>query len=149
MSKSDQWESDLLKLYFQNIAAAGVGDAGGLLPSAAAGSAYVSLHTADPGEAGLQNTNETSYTNYARVAVVRSAAGWTISGTAPTQAANAAAITYAQCGVTGATITHFGVGDAASGATKLRYSGPLNTNLIVSNLETPSFGIGALVVTED
>jgi hypothetical protein len=33
---------------------------------------YVSLHTSDPGVGNAQTTNETAYTNYARVAVVRS-----------------------------------------------------------------------------
>ncbi len=77
MSKSDQWESDLLKLVFQNIAATKIGDAAGLLPSAGAGSLYVSLHTANPGETGLQTTSEAAYGGYARQAVVRSSGGWT------------------------------------------------------------------------
>ena len=41
---------------------------------------YVALHTADPGESGTQSTNEISYTSYARVAVARSSAGWTVTG---------------------------------------------------------------------
>lgn len=149
MSKSNSWESDMLLLFFNNTAAANIGDAGGLQPSAAAGSLYISLHTADPGETGTQNTSETAYTNYVRVAVVRSSAGWTISGTAPTQAANAAAINFAACGVTGATITHFGIGTISSGAGKLLYSGALTASLAVSSGITPSFAISALVVTED
>jgi hypothetical protein len=151
VSKSNQWESDLLKLYFQNIAAAGVGDAGGLLPSAVAGSCYVALHTADPGEAGTQATTEATYTGYARQAVVRSAAGWTVSGTAPTQVANAAAINYPACTAGGDSLTHFSVGDDLAGAGKLRYIGTLTGSpVVVSTVNTPpSFAIGALVITED
>lgn len=149
MSKSDQFESDLLKLVFQNIGAALIGDAAGLLPSAGAGNLYVSLHTADPGETGTQATNETAFTNYARVPVVRSSGGWTVSGTAPAQAANAATVSFPQCGSTGATVTHFGVGTSLSGAGKLLYSAALTTPLAVSNLVTPQFAAGALVVTED
>lgn len=67
-----------LKLLFQNLAWANVGDAGGLQPSATAGNLYVSLHTDDPGAGGDQTTNECAYTSYARVAVARSAAGWTV-----------------------------------------------------------------------
>ena len=37
--------------------------------SSVAGSLYVSLHTADPGVGGGQNTNEATYSGYARVAV--------------------------------------------------------------------------------
>lgn len=149
MSKSDSWESDLLKLLFQNLAAANIGDASGLQPSATAGNIQVSLHTSDPGETGDQTTNESAYTGYARVAVVRSSSGWTISGTAPTTISNAVAITFPQCTGGSSTITHFGVGTSSSGAGKLLYSGALTSSLSVSNLITPSFAIGALTISED
>ncbi len=124
MSKGDTFENNLLLHIFQNSAITLIGDAAGVLPSAAAGSLYVSLHTADPGEAGNQTTNETAYTNYARQAVVRSSAGWTISAN---QVSNAAAVNFPACGLTGATITHFAVGTDSSGAGKLLYKGPLGT----------------------
>ena len=149
MSKSNLWESDLLKLVFQNTACTLIGDAAGLLPSAGAGSLYVSQHTADPGETGDQTTNEATWTGYARVAVVRSAGGWTVSGTAPTQVANAALITSAACTAGSNTITHFGVGASSSGAGKLLYSGALSASLAVSAGITPEFAIGAAVITED
>jgi len=122
MSKSNTWETGLLNLVFNNVAFAGLGDAGGLLPSAAGGSLYLSLHTADPGEAGDQTTNECAYTGYARLAVVRTSGGWTISGN---QASNAALAAFAQC--TGGSSTAFfcGIGTASSGAGKLLYSIPL------------------------
>lgn len=124
MSKSNTFENDLLLLVFNNTDITLIGDAAGLQNSAAAGSLYVSLHTAEPGEAGDQTTSETAYTNYARVAVARSGAGWTVSANS---VSNAAAIAFALCGITGATITHFGVGTDAAGAGKLLYSGPLGT----------------------
>ena len=113
MSKSNTFENDLLLLVFNNTDITLIGDAAGLQNSAAAGSLYVSLHTSDPGEAGDQTTNETAYTDYARVAVARSGAGWTVTGNA---VANAALVQFPQCGVTGATLTHFGVGTDSSGA---------------------------------
>lgn len=146
MSKSNACENGLLLLLFNNTDFAGIGDAGGLQNSTAAGSLYVSLHTADPGDAGDQTTSETAYTNYARVAVARSGAGWTV---AANEASNAAVVTFPTCGVTGATLTHFGVGTASSGAGVLLYSGALTAQLIVSNGITPSYAIGALDVTED
>jgi len=146
MSKTNTFENDLLLLIFNNTDIALIGDAAGLQNSAAAGSLYVSLHTSDPTEAGSQTTNETSYTNYARVAVARSGAGWTVSSNA---VSNAAAINFAACGVTGATITHFGVGTDASGAGKLLYKGALTASLAVSAGITPSFAIGELDITED
>ena len=149
MSAGNAFENSLLLLIFQNTDIANVGDAAGLQNSATAGSLFVALHTADPGEAGDQTTNETVYTNYARVGVARSSAGWTVSGTAPTQAANAAAVTFPQCGATGATITHFSVGLVTSGASVIVASGALTASLAVANGITPSFAIGALTVTLD
>jgi hypothetical protein len=86
---------------------------------------YVSLHNADPGETGSQTTSETAYTNYARVAVVRTSSGFTESGTNPEQVANTATITFPQCGATGDTLTYWGLGLSSSGAGTLLMSGPI------------------------
>jgi hypothetical protein len=149
MSKSDSLESDFLKLLFQNVAVALVGDANGLQPSATAGSLYVGLHTSDPGEAGTQTTNEANYTGYARVAVARSSGGWTVSGTAPTQVVNAAQINFPQCTSGSSTVTHFSVGTASSGTGKLLYSGALAASLAITPAITPEIAAGAAVCTED
>lgn len=146
MSATNAFETALLNLYFLNTDHANIGDAGGLQNSATAGSFYISLHTGDPGEAGDQTTSETAYTNYARVAVARSGAGWSVSSNT---ASNAAAVNFPTCGATGATITHFGVGTASTGAGNLLFSGALTASLAVSNGITPSFGIGDLDVTVD
>ena len=146
MSKSNTFENDLLLLVFNNTDITLIGDAAGLQNSAAAASLYVSLHTSDPGEAGDQTTNETAYTDYARVAVARSGAGWTVTGNA---VANAALVQFPQCGVTGATLTHFGVGTDSSGAGKLLYSGALSASLAVSSGIQPQFAAGDLDITED
>ena len=146
MSKSNTFETDLLNLVFVNTDITLIGDAAGLQNSATAGSLYVSLHTADPGEAGAQNTNETAYTNYARVAVARTVGGWTVSGDT---VSNAALVQFPQCGVTGATLTHFGVGTDSSGAGKLLYSGSLTAPLAVSSGIQPQFAAGDLDIQED
>lgn len=147
MSKSNTFENDLLLLIFNNTDIALVGDASGIQNSATAGSLYISLHTADPGEAGDQSTSETVYTNYQRVAVARSGAGWTVSGNAVT---NAATITFDTCGASGATLTYFGVGcESGTGAGKLLYSGALSSPLAVSSGIQPQFAAGDLDVTED
>lgn len=124
MSKTNTFENELLLHIFQNADIALIGDAAGLQNSVAAGNLYVSLHTAEPGEAADQSTSEAAYTNYARQAVVRSSSGWTVSGN---QVSNAAVIAFPACGLTGATITHFGIGTDVSGAGKLLYKGPLGT----------------------
>lgn len=147
MSKSNTFENDLLNLVFNNTDITLIGDAAGLQNSATEGSLYISLHTADPGETGDQSTNETVYTNYLRVAVARNSGGWTVTGNAVT---NAATITFATCGASGATLTHFGVGcSSGTGAGKLLYSGALTSPLAVSSGIQPQFAAGDLDITED
>lgn len=141
MSVTTAFGGALLSHYFENAAHANVGDASGLQPAAAAGSLYISLHTSSPGVGGSQATNEAAYTNYARVAVARSASGWTVSGL---NISNDAAITFPTCGVTGSTVTHFGIGSAASGAGNLFFFGALSVSKAIANGDTPSFAIGEL-----
>jgi hypothetical protein len=146
VSKGNTFENELLLHIFNNSDIADIGDAGGLQNSATAGSLYVSLHTSDPGEAGDQTTNETSYGSYARVAVARSGAGWTVSGNA---VSNAAAITFPACASGTPTISHFAIGTASSSTGKILYKGALSSSLAVSTGITPSFAIGELDVTEE
>ena len=129
MSATDTLESGVLGLILNNANIANIGDATGLR--------------------GSQTTSETAYTSYARVAISRAGAGWTISGTSPTNASNAAAITFPTCGATGSTITHFGIGTSSSGAGVLLFKGALSSFLAASNGVTPSFAIGDLDVNGD
>jgi len=145
MSKGNTFENELLLLLFQNATIADIGDATGVRGSTVAGSLFVSLHTADPGEAGDQSTNETSYGSYARVAVVRSAGGWTVTANSVSPAAN---IDFAECASGSATITHFGVGTLASGGGKLLYKGAVTPNIAVSAGVTPRLTT-ASAITED
>jgi len=155
MSKSNTWETDLLKLVFQNIDAALIGDAVGLRGSSTAGVLYLSLHTADPTEGGAQNSSEANYTNYTRISLVRSAGAWTVTAVdvGPSTVSNAAQVTFPQAGLASPTnvISHVGVGTALTGgAGKLLYSGVLATGTLTVNQNiTPSFGAGQLVITED
>lgn len=145
MSKSNAWETALLSLLFENSNVANVGDATGLRGSSTAGSLYFSLHTADPGEAGSQTTNEIAYTSYARVAVARSAAGWTVTGNAVAVDAD---VTFpAGTGGSG-TATHWGLGTDSSGAGTLLYKGAISPNIVCGSGVTPKLTAGT-VVTED
>jgi hypothetical protein len=146
MSKGNTFENDLLLLIFNNTDAALIGDATGLRGSSTAGSLYVSLHTGDPGEAGNQTTSECAYGSYARVAVARSGAGWTVTGNA---VANAALVQFPQCSSSSETVTHFAVGTASSGAGKVLYKGALSASLGVSSGIQPQFAAGDLDITED
>lgn len=149
MSASDAAELDILKLIFNNTTWAGVGDTTGIVGSTSPGSLYIQLHTADPGETGNQTTSEATYTSYARVAVARSTGGWTCSGTAPCQAANAAAVNFPACTGGTNTATFFSVGKASTSTGEMIVSGALDSSLAISSGITPSFAIGALAVTLD
>lgn len=146
MSKGNTFENDFLLLVFNNTNAALIGDATGLRGSSTAGSLYVSLHTANPDEAGDQTSSETSYGSYARVAVARSGSGWTVTGNAVT---NAALIQFPQCSSGTATLTHFAVGTDSSGTGKILYKGALTSSLAVSSGIQPQFAAGDLDITED
>ena len=141
MSMSNASETNLLLILFNNTDWANVGDAAGLQNSAAAGSFYVALHTADPTDAGNQTTSEASYTGYARVAVARTGGGWTVSGN---QVSNTATVQFGECTAGSATVTHFSVGLLASGAGDILYSGALSASRAVSAGITPLFNAGAL-----
>lgn len=142
MSKGNTYENDLLKLIFQAVAIADLADNDATSPLT---SLHVSLHTADPGEAGDQTTNEVAYTSYARVAVARTSGGWAVTNNSVSPVAN---IDFpAGTGGSG-TATHFGVGTAASGAGKLLYSGTVTPNIVCGNGVTPRL-TPATAITED
>lgn len=136
MSKSNATEADVLAKIFRNTA----------FPWDAITDLYIALHTADPGEAGTQLTNEATYTGYARIPVARDATGWDLVGS---QISNDDLLQFPQC--TGGTnvVTHVSIGTAASGAGQILYKGALNASLSVSNLIQPQFAANALVVEED
>lgn len=131
MSMGNTFENDLAKLIFQATAIANIADDAASSPLT---NLYVSLHTADPGEAGSQTTNETGYTSYARVAVARSDSGWTVTNNSVSPAAN---IDFPQCTGSTATITHFAVGTASSSTGKLLFKGTVTPNISVSSGVTP------------
>ena len=146
MSMSNAAETALLNLLFNNTDWANIGDAAGLQNSATAGSFYVRLHTADPGETGTGSTNEVAYTGYAPVAVARSVGGFTVSGN---QVSNTATVQFGECTAGSATATHFSVCDGSVGAAVIIYSGALSASRAISSGITPLFNPGALVGTVD
>lgn len=142
MSKSNAFETDLLNLIFNATAIANLADNAATSPLT---NLYVSLHTADPGEAGNQTTSETSYGGYVRVAVARTSGGWTITSNSVSPVA---AIDFAECTSGTATITYFAVGTASSGTGKILYSGTVTPNISVSTGVTPRLTT-ASTITED
>ena len=142
MSKSNAFENSLLKLIFNATAIANLADNAATSPLT---NLYVSLHTADPGEAGDQSTSEATYTGYARVAVARTTGGWTVTNNSVSPVAN---IDFPNCTGGTNTITYFGVGTASSGAGVLYYSGTVSPSISVSSGVTPRLTT-ASTITED
>lgn len=135
MSKSNTTENDILKMILQ-----------GTDPTWRAGAtAYVALHTADPGEAGTAVTSEATYTSYARVAITKATA-WTDGGSSFT---NAALVQFPKCTGGSNAVSHFSIVTTASGAGQILYSGALSSSLTVTNNIQPQFNIGELACTED
>ena len=144
MPKSTDTCNKILALIFNGTAWADIAENDSSSPLA---NLYLSLHTDDPGIGNSQLTNEgTIYTNYVRVAVARTTGGWDAPSSGAT--ANAALIQFAQCGASGATITHVAIGTASSGAGTVLYAGELTSPLAVANGIQPQFAAGALDVTE-
>lgn len=148
MSKGNAFASDILGLIFHGTAIADLAQNDGTTPAT---SLHVSLHTADPGEGGVGNTNETTYTNYARQAVARNTTGWTLATGDPDPASisPAADIDFPECGATpGAALTHFGITVGASGATPLLYHGTLTPNITMATGVIPRIKTTS-TITED
>lgn len=132
MSKGNVTENDVLQFVFNGVP----------MPNYGA-TLLVHLHTSDPGEAGVGSTSEADYTGYAPVVVARDGGGWTVTGN---QAVNTAEVTFPECTGGSNTITHTSVTTAGG---QILYSGALTAPINISNLITPRFPAGTLVMTED
>jgi len=131
MSMSNSLENALLLLLFNAATFANVAINATSSPIT---NIEVSLHTADPGEAGDQTTSEATYTSYARVAVVRTSSGWTVTTNTVVPVAN---IDFpAGTGGSG-TASFCGFGSAHTGTGVLFFSGTVTPNIVTGNGVTP------------
>jgi hypothetical protein len=146
VSKTNAFETALLGLIFLNNNIANIGDATGLRGSSAPGVFYVSAHSSDPGESGDQTSNEISYTGYARISIVRTSSGWSVSGN---QATTLLELLFGLCTSGSGNITHIGIGTASSGTGFMLYKGPTSATLAFSPGINPKLPIGDLDITED
>jgi hypothetical protein len=142
MSKGNTFENDLLQLIFNAVGIADLADNDATSPLT---SLFVSLHTADPGEAGVQTTSEAAYGSYARVAVARTAGGWTVTNNSVSPVAN---IDFPAATSGTETLTHAAIGTVSSGAGKILYSGAISPNIAVSTGIQPRLST-ASAITED
>ena len=127
MSFTNTAENLVLKVLFQKGTATGV--AAGATGVA---SWYLALYTADPTDTATGA--EIAYEPYARVAVPRTATGWTVTGNSAKPAAN---VDFAACtGGTTGVASHFAIFTAATGGT-MYLKGTVTPNISVAVGVTP------------
>lgn len=143
MSKSNLHETAYLKLYYQNIAHANIGDSNGLQPSADPGNFYVALYTTDPTDADVGT--EATYTGYARKSIVRSAVGFDV---VDNLVSNALAILFDEATAGSETITHWALRTALAGGDLLIHA-PLDTARLVNAGTKLNIAVGAVSNLED
>jgi len=148
MSKSNNFENDLLLLLFNNTAIANIGNTAGLQPSGVPGSFYVALSTGTLDDTHTAEQTETAYAPYARVAVARSTAGWTVTTNSVSPTAD---IDFAECTATpGAALTYFCItpGATATTADDIIYYGTLTPNITMATGVIPRIK-STSTITED
>jgi hypothetical protein len=139
----DTIANDLLKLLLQGTAIADLAENDATSPLT---NLYLSLHTATPATSGDQTTSEISYTGYARVAVARSAVGFTISGKTVALAATA---TFGEMTAgAGGTVTYAILGTASSGTGKILFRGAVSPQIVVSNGVIPKLSPAVIFTVE-
>lgn len=125
--KTSAFANDILKLIFQATTITGLADNTVTSPAA---NLYLSLHTANPTAAGNQTTSETAYTGYARMPLLRTSGGWTVTGDSVSPVAD---VTFGECtAAPGSALTYVGVGTALTGTGKLLYVGALNPSVAMA-----------------
>lgn len=144
MSAVNSFATALANLILNNQAITGIGDAGGLLPSALDGNLYLALFTTDPGETG-DVTNECTYTSYARVSIARDNTEWTVTNGV---AQNVNAITFPNATGGTETATYFGLMSASSGDNMI-IGGELSSPIIISSDVQPQIPSNELTITFD
>jgi hypothetical protein len=105
---------------------------------------YLSLHTADPGETGA---NETTGTNYARKSVTNNSTNWPAASSGVKLLHVAQSFATPGAGGWG-TVTYFGIWDAAS-AGNFMFGGQLTISKTINQDDAVSFAIDALSVTAE
>lgn len=142
MSKGNAFTTDYLSMVFNAAAIANICDNAATSPLT---SLYLALHTAAPGDAGSQSTNECVYGGYARKAVARNSTGFTVSGQSVTLTANQ---DFPEATSGTETATHWSIGTASTGTGKILYHGTITPNISIAVGVTPRLTTGS-TVSED
>lgn len=130
--------NDELKLIYQATAIANIADNASSSPLT---NIYASLHTGSPAS-GNQQTSEVSYTGYARQAMARSSAAFTITG-ASMSFVNDVVFPVSSSGTP--TVTHFALGSVVSATGKVIDSGTVTPNIVVSTSVAQTLAQGSTI----
>lgn len=105
---------------------------------------FIALFTAAPGEAG--GGTETTYTNYARIAVAPSDSNWAAPSAGNGLTSNVNAINFAAPG-SAATLTHMATMDRLTGGNMEVYAALAASQAVTNGGAAPSFAANALTIT--
>lgn len=137
MTISDTTESAILRLTFMALAWASYADNAASTPQSQIG---VSLHTADPTDAGTATASEVAYSGYGRVNVPRGTGtpGWSETTGAVSPTTN---IDFTASASGTATATYFATGKSTAtppvGAQAILWSGTISPSIVCSAGVTP------------
>jgi hypothetical protein len=129
MSKSDVLEGQWLDLYFNGTAIPDIAENDTTGPAT---TLTIGLHTADPGEAGDQTTNEATYLSYTRVTVARVVGSWLRAGSTINPVVSISfpvATAGGQPGDTIETLTHWSIGTGVTD--NVGWSGTITPNIVI------------------
>lgn len=105
----------------------------------------VAGHTADPGDTGNQSTTEIAYTSYARVNVLRTSGGWTVTANSVSPVA---AINFPAGTAGSGTMAFFSTGKSGGGASAILWSGTVTPNIVCGNGVTPSLSTATTITLD-
>lgn len=130
--KGGAWINDFLKLILNGTAIANIADNAASSPLT---NLYISAHTATLNKSSAQNSSESAYGSYARVAVARTTGGFTAASSQSSSLVAAATFPTASSG--SETITNAMLGTASSGAGKNLWWGSISAPAGVTSGITP------------
>ena len=131
MSMSNTSETAVLQLIFNATTWAGYAINATASPET---NIVCALQTADPGEAGTMATSECAYTSYARVNVLRTTGGWTVTGGSVSPVAD---ITF-PAGTGGSeSASYWSTGKSGGGAAAILISGSITPPITTGAGITP------------
>jgi hypothetical protein len=142
MSMSNTSETDFLKLIFNATTWANYAINATASPET---NIVVGLHSADPGEAGTMATSEVAYTSYARVNVLRTTGGWTVTGGSVSPVAD---ISFPSGTGGGESATYFSAGKSGGGAAAILVSGAISPPITTGSGITPRLTTSTVVTID-